>query len=142
MSEVEIAKVGSRQKTPEWGLGVVAGNSKADVFVMGGGPAGLAAAIAACQRGMSVVVADGTEPPIDKACGEGLMPETIAALGELGVEIQPDAGYRFRGIRFLQQEMQVGAEFPQALGVGIRGTVLQGWLMARAENCGVRLMWR
>jgi flavin-dependent dehydrogenase len=102
----------------------------------------LAAAIAARQRGMSVVVADGTEPPIDKACGEGLMPETIAALGELGVEIQPDAGYRIRGIRFLQQETQVGAGFPQALGVGIRRTILHQWLIARAEECGVRLMWR
>jgi flavin-dependent dehydrogenase len=121
---------------------VVSGRTKVDVFVIGGGPAGLAAAIAARQRGMSVVVADGTEPPIDKACGEGLMPETIAALGELGVEIQPDAGYRIRGIRFLQQEAQVGAEFPLDVGVGIRRTILHEWLIARAENCGVRLLWR
>jgi flavin-dependent dehydrogenase len=91
---------------------------------------------------MSVAVADGTEPPIDKACGEGLMPETIAALGELGVEIQPDAGYRFRGIRFLDQKAQVGAEFPLALGVGIRRTILHEWLIARAEECGVRMLWR
>jgi flavin-dependent dehydrogenase len=91
---------------------------------------------------MSVAVADGTEPPIDKACGEGLMPETIAALGELGVEIQPDAGYRFRGIRFLQQDAQAGAEFPQGLGVGIRRTILHQWLIARAEECGVQMFWR
>jgi flavin-dependent dehydrogenase len=121
---------------------VVSGRTKVDVFVIGGGPAGLAAAIAARQRGMSVAVADGTEPPIDKACGEGLMPETIAALGELGVEIQPDAGYRFRGIRFLQQDAQVGGEFPQGLGVGIRRTILHEWLIARAEECGVELRWR
>ena len=121
---------------------MVSGKSEVDVFVIGGGPAGLAAAIAARQRGMSVVVADGTEPPIDKACGEGLMPETIAALGELGVEIQPDAGYRLRGIRFLQRETQVGAKFPQAPAVGIRRTILHEWLIARAEQCGARLLWR
>ena len=91
---------------------------------------------------MSVAVADGTEPPIDKSCGEGLMPETIAALGELGVEIQPEAGYRFRGIRFLQQNAQVGGEFPHGLGVGIRRTILHEWLIARAEQCGVQLLWR
>jgi flavin-dependent dehydrogenase len=113
-----------------------------DVFVVGGGPAGLAAAIAARQRGMSVAVADGTEPPIDKACGEGLMPEAIAALGELGVEIQPDAGYRFRGIRFLQQDAQVDGKLPQGLGVGVRRTILHEWLIARAEECGVQLLWR
>jgi len=91
---------------------------------------------------MSVVVADGTEPPIDKACGEGLMPETIAALGELGVQIHADAGYRFRGIRFIQQDAQVGGEFPQGLAIGIRRTILHDWLIARAEECGVQLLWR
>ena len=121
---------------------MVSGRSKVDVFVIGGGPAGLAAAIAARQRGMSVAVADGTQPPIDKACGEGLMPETIAALGELGVELHPDAGYRFRGIRFLQHDAQVSGEFPHGVGVGIRRTILHEWLIARAEECGVRMLWR
>ena len=44
-----------------------------DVLVIGGGPAGLAAALAVRQRGMSVIVADSCAPPIDKPCGEGLM---------------------------------------------------------------------
>jgi 2-polyprenyl-6-methoxyphenol hydroxylase-like FAD-dependent oxidoreductase len=35
-----------------------------DVFIIGGGPAGLAAAIAASRKGFSVTVADGAEPPI------------------------------------------------------------------------------
>jgi len=121
---------------------VVSGRTKLDVFVVGGGPAGLAAAIAARQRGLSVAVADGTEPPIDKACGEGLMPETISALGELGLEIPPDAGYPIRGIRFLQRDAQVAADFPQGTGVGIRRTILHEWLIARAKACGVELLWR
>ena len=59
-----------------------------DVFVVGGGPAGLAMAIAARQRGFRVVVADGQQPPIDKACGEGLMPDGLAALERLGVSVE------------------------------------------------------
>jgi len=55
-----------------------------DVFVIGGGPAGLAAAIAARQQGFRVIVADGAKPPIDKACGEALMPDAIAAFTRLG----------------------------------------------------------
>ena len=58
-----------------------------DVFVIGGGPAGLAAAIAARQRGFRVIVADGMRPPIDKACGEGLMPDGLAALERLGIRV-------------------------------------------------------
>ena len=50
-----------------------------DVFVIGGGPAGLAAAIAARRRGLDVTVADCSVPPIDKACGEGIMPDGLAA---------------------------------------------------------------
>jgi flavin-dependent dehydrogenase len=34
-----------------------------DVFVIGGGPAGLAAAIAARQKGLRAIVADGSAPP-------------------------------------------------------------------------------
>ena len=52
---------------------------KTDVFIVGGGPAGLATGIAIRQRGLSVVVADLAQPPIDKACGEGLMPQTVAS---------------------------------------------------------------
>ncbi len=121
---------------------MVSGRAKVEVFVIGGGPAGLAAAIAARQRGMSVAVADGIEPPIDKACGEGLMPEAVEALGELGVEVPLDAGYRFRGIRFLQQDAQVSGDFPHGVGVGIRRTILHQWLISRAEECGVRMSWR
>lgn len=117
-------------------------NAKTDVFVIGGGPAGLAAAIAARQRGLSVTLADGTEPPIDKACGEGLLPETLVALSELGVGIQADLGYRLRGIRFFDHQQIVGGEFPGGSGLGIRRTVLHQSLIHRAEGCGVRMLWR
>jgi menaquinone-9 beta-reductase len=115
---------------------------KTDVFVIGGGPAGLAAAIAAQQRGLSAVVADGALPPIDKACGEGLMPETLAALRELGVNIPPEAGFLFRGIRFLENDKEVCGTFPQGPGLGIRRTTLHEWLIRRALQCGVRMLWQ
>jgi len=59
-----------------------------DVAVAGGGPAGLAAAIAARRKGLSVAVFEGVLPAaaIDKCCGEGLMPEALDALGELGID--------------------------------------------------------
>jgi len=121
---------------------VVSTNASTEVFVIGGGPAGLAAAIAACQRGMSVTLADGTTPPIDKACGEGMMPETLSALGELGVRVRPEQGFAFRGIRFLEEHQQVCGEFPQGTGLGIRRTHLHEWLIHRAMQCGVRLLWQ
>lgn len=120
----------------------ITSGAKSDLFVIGGGPAGLAAAIAASQRGISVTVADGAVPPIEKPCGEGLMPETQAVLGELGVLLSPEDGYRFRGIRFVQRGSQVSADFPEGKGIGIRRILLHEKLIARAEQCGVRLLWK
>ena len=115
---------------------------KTDVFVVGGGPAGLAAAIAARKRGFDVIVADGAEPPIDKACGEGLMPDTLAALRNLGVKLNPAEGFAFRGARFIGEGAQVDASFPTGQGIGLRRPVLHQRMIEQAEKVGVTLLWR
>jgi flavin-dependent dehydrogenase len=112
-----------------------------DVFVIGGGPAGLAAAIAARKKGFSVTLADGSHPPIDKACGEGLLPDTLAALSELGVDIGASEGYAVQGIRFVGKKSQVAASFPGGQGIGMRRPVLHERLVEQASACGVRLRW-
>jgi flavin-dependent dehydrogenase len=116
-------------------------DSGTDVLVIGGGPAGLAAAIAARKRGFEVRVADGAKPPIDKACGEGLMPDTLRALDELGVTIQQGEGRAFHGIRFLDATTTVEGRFPSTTGIGMRRTLLHAKMAARAEECGVSLLW-
>lgn len=113
-----------------------------DVFIVGGGPAGLAAAIAARQKGFSVTLADGSEPPIDKACGEGMMPDTLEALAALGVRLPPGVGYRFRGIQFVENGRCVAADFPEGNGVGIGRPILHELFIQKAEECGVRLLWK
>jgi flavin-dependent dehydrogenase len=113
-----------------------------DVFVIGGGPAGLAAAIAARQRGLEVVVADGAEPPIDKPCGEGLMPDGRAALAELGISIPEEDSHSFRGISFVSGGLRADADFPNGTGIGVRRTVLHSLMVERAEALGVSLLWK
>ena len=113
-----------------------------DVFVVGGGPAGLATAIAARRRGLSVIVADGAIPPIDKPCGEGLMPDGLAGLHELGVEIPADEVYPFRGIRFVSSGKKAEAVFAHGLAHGIRRTALHRILIDHAAACGVSMLWQ
>lgn len=113
-----------------------------DVFVIGGGPAGLAAAIAARQRGLDVIVADGARPPIDKPCGEGLMPDGRAALAELGIDVPAESSHPFRGIGFVSGRLRVDASFPNGSGVGVRRTVLHRLMVARAQAAGVKLLWQ
>ena len=113
-----------------------------DVFVIGGGPAGLAAGIAAARKGFSVIVADGSEPPIDKPCGEGMMPGTQAALQDLGVTLPEGIGWNFRGIRFVHADGEVSAEFPSGQGIGLRRPALHSILIEAAEKSGVKLLWK
>ena len=112
-----------------------------DVFVIGGGPAGLAAALAARQKGFRVTLAEAARPPIDKACGEGLMPDGMAALEALGLSRDPLEAYAFRGIRFLESGMQVEADFPHGRGWGVRRPILHQALVSAAERAGVSLRW-
>jgi flavin-dependent dehydrogenase len=113
-----------------------------DVLVIGGGPAGLAAAIAARMKGFDVTVADGAEPPIDKACGEGLMPSTVAALRALGVAIRPGDGQILRGVCFKDEVIAVEANFSGGSGFGVRRTVLHQKMVERAQECGITLLWK
>ena len=117
--------------------------SATDVVVIGGGPAGLAAAIAVRQTGLEVVVADRARPPINKACAEGLMPDGIAALRRIGVTLGPEHGSPFRGIRFLDNELEAEARFPhgQHSGLGVRRTVLHQLMLERAEDAGATICW-
>ncbi len=116
--------------------------SATDVFVVGGGPAGLAAAIAARQRGFEVVVADGMQPPIDKACGEGLMPDALEALAQLGIRLSTDEAHPFCGIRFLGSSLSADADFPfRGRGLALRRPSLHCILLEHAARLGATLLW-
>ncbi len=113
-----------------------------DVLIVGGGPAGLAAAIAARAKRLRVIVADYRRPPLAKACGEGLLPDTLAALRRLGVELEPHHGRALRGLRFFGPGDRVAdAEFSHAQGFGVQREALVELLIARAETMGVLLLW-
>ncbi len=111
-----------------------------DVLIIGGGPAGLATAIAARGHGLEVRVLDRRRPPIDKACGEGLMPDGVAALRGLGVDLSK-VGFPFRGIRYLDGDLVAEGSFPGGNGLGIRRLELHRALLRRAEQIGVDLCW-
>jgi flavin-dependent dehydrogenase len=112
-----------------------------DVLVIGGGPAGLAAAIAARSKGFDVTVFDAARPPIDKACGEGVLPAGVEVLRRLGVRLSGDDGVPLRGIRFLDAGTCVEASFRFGRGLALRRTRLHQILTGRASEVGVRLLW-
>ncbi len=125
-----------------------------DLLVVGAGPAGLASAIAAARQGLQVEVIDAMKPPIDKACGEGLMPSALAALAALGLDLNRNLPQSesalLRGIRYIGQpsgshassrNTVTEAAFRAGPGHGIRRTILQQLLLDYATSLGVRFHW-
>ena len=111
-----------------------------DVLVIGGGPAGLAASITCALRGMKVISVDPAHPPVDKACGEGILPDGVRLLRELGIALPSSAP--LLGIHFLSdRSADVQAEFSNGGGAGVRRIVLHDALRAKAAELGVTMLW-
>lgn len=108
-----------------------------DLLIAGGGPAGLATALQAEGAGLSAVVVEPRRGPIDKACGEGLMPHAVAELAALGVE--PN-GAALRGIRYVQGSTQVEAAFRQGDGLGLRRVRLHAALHEAVAARGIEIV--
>ncbi len=108
-----------------------------DVIVAGAGPVGLSAAIGAALAGLEVVVVEPRTGTIDKACGEGLMPDSVSSLRALGID---PPGVDLTGIRYLSGSRVAEARFTAGPGRGVRRTVLHQQMLDRATDLGVRVV--
>ncbi len=108
-----------------------------DLIVAGGGPVGLMTAIHARLRGLDVTVVEQRPGPIDKACGEGLMPDALSRLQAVGVD---PPGRDFYGIRYITKGAVAQARFRSGPGRGVRRLSLQTALHQRARDLGVGLV--
>ena len=118
-----------------------ASSYETSVLIVGGGPAGLATAIALAQAGIDSTVVEAQAPGTDKACGEGLMPAAVDALHDLGISLDAHIGLPFSGIRFADSRHCVDAVFGCGPGRGVRRPDLHHCLAERAARLGVQLCW-
>src|SRR5271168_283467 len=115
-----------------------------DVLVAGGGPAGLAVAIAARMNGLSAIVIERQPSPPDKACGECLMPPAVLALDRMGVLDLIDPAHRpsIDGIRLKVGPAVAEAHLPPPGALGVRRTTLTAAMMHQARRLGAEVQTR
>src|SRR5690606_23197471 len=99
-----------------------------DAVIVGGGPAGLAAGIVLARAGLQVLLCEQRTFPVDKACGEGLMPVGVRHLRQLGVKVKD--GFPLAGVRYHSPDGGVATgHFGPDAGLGIRRTALSRSLL-------------
>jgi geranylgeranyl reductase family protein len=118
------------------------------VLVVGGGPAGSAAAFWLARDGHDVTLVEKKEYPREKTCGDGLTPRAILQLQDMGFDFDVPEFHRVSGLRSyagpdLKLEMQwpEHSRFPNWGGV-IRRKDLDAQVAMLAEKEGVRIRQR
>lgn len=105
-----------------------------DLLIAGSGPVGMVSAIHAAEAGLKVIVIDPRIGSIDKACGEGLMPQALDHLQQIKVD---PPGHDLIGIRYISGSKSVAAKFSGKPGRGVRRTVLSDHLRQRASELNI-----
>ena len=83
------------------------------VVVIGGGPAGSAAAYWLARDGHQVIMAEKKEHPRDKTCGDGLTPRAIYWLEQMGFDFGVTEFHRITGLRsYAGEELFIEMKWP------------------------------
>jgi menaquinone-9 beta-reductase len=117
---------------------------RADVLVIGAGPAGAAAAYWLADHGHDVLMVEKKAFPREKTCGDGLTPRAVHQLDEMGLTGQLTTYHRFDGLRACAHGRTLELEWPEhpvfpRHGYVVRRRELDQMVAEHAEKTGATL---
>lgn len=107
-------------------------------LIVGGGPAGSAAAIALARAGIEAELIERTEGPHDTVCGGFLGWDALAALDRLGLDAAALGARPIRRLRLISAKRSVEVALPQ-LAAGLSRRTLDEALLAAARRAGAAI---
>jgi geranylgeranyl reductase family protein len=115
-----------------------------DVAVVGGGPAGAAAAYWLASAGVEVVLFERKHYPRDKTCGDGLTPRSLRQLDDMGLAGALLGAHRYEGLRAIAWGRALELTWPDVPGLPRHGYViarreLDALVAEAAEKAGATL---
>ena len=108
-------------------------------LIIGGGPAGAAAAIRIASGGQPVTLIERNVGPTDKVCGDFLSGEAVGSLDALGVDVAALGTEPISRLRLLHGRRCATTHLPFG-AFGISRRVLDEALLRRAAECGVSVL--
>ncbi len=116
-----------------------------DVLVVGGGPAGAAAAYWLAEAGRDVLVVEKKRFPREKTCGDGLTPRAVKQLEDMGLGSELERFHRFDGLRAIAHGISIEMAWPAhpvfpSHGFVVRRRDLDHLVARRAERAGA-VLW-
>jgi flavin-dependent dehydrogenase len=110
-----------------------------EALILGGGPAGAAAAIGLARHGRRVTLIEQTAAPSHKVCGEFLSHEAISYLDRLGVDLLGMGAVPIRGVRLAARKQIAACELP-FLALSLTRRALDEALLALAADSGATVL--
>lgn len=104
-------------------------------LIIGGGPAGAAAACLMAQAGDPVTLLERQRGPADKVCGDFLSAEAIESLGTLGIDLAALQPAPIRAVRLIHDSRIVEAPLPFA-ALGLSRCALDEAILQHAAALG------
>ena len=108
---------------------------RAPLLIVGGGPAGSAAAIALGMAGLKAELVERTAEPHDVVCGGFLGWDALAALAKLGVDPSALGARPITRMRLVSSSGEVEAKLPRT-AAGLSRRTLDEALLAKAAEAG------